>query len=192
MLLVGDEIGALHPERRAASLVFFIADETKEVLLWRHTRWPFVWTRSGVGGKFEPSCDDDIRDCAIRESEQELGVTGLRKDHLELVAVLVCETLWGKNRWVPTYAYRLPVREVLLYAEHSDGMDEFARYAYDLLPAWLKWWTQELVEHIQSGTDQCGYFFIANRQEDDRVVFDHIEQWSLARYQQAYTTIMQQ
>lgn len=192
MLTLWDEIGNVHPDRRAASLVFFIADETQEVLLWRHTRWPFVWTRSGVWGKFESWRDIDIRDCAIRESEQELGITGLNKDYLALVAVLVCETLWGKNRRVPTYTYHFTKREELLYTEHSDGMDEFARYVYNSLPTWLKWWTQELIDHIHTNTDQCGYFFITNKQEDNQVLFDHIEQWSWERYRNAYATIMQQ
>lgn len=190
MLTLADELGNIHPERRAASLVFFLADETKEILLGRHTRGPFVGTRSGVWGKFESDADTDIPDCAIRESEQELGVEGLEKHRLALVAVLVCETIGWMNRRVPVYTYHLPTRDALPYTENSDGMDEFRRYSPAYLPESLKWWTGELIMHIASWSTQCAYMHIANKKEGDLVHFCELSPLSEDRYREYYAKIM--
>lgn len=117
-----------HPAVTTDIVLFTIREEELKLLLVRRAREPFLASWALPGGFV--GIDEDLEDCALRELEEETGVTGLYLEQLHT---------WGKPRRDPrerviSVAYYALIPSDRLRVRPAHKVDSVAWFALDALP----------------------------------------------------------
>ena len=81
------------------SVLVFVRDSLDRHLLLQRTREPNIGMWSPIGGKLEMATGESPFECAIRETDEEIGLTLTEKD-LHLFAIISEKDYEGKGHWL--------------------------------------------------------------------------------------------
>lgn len=118
-----------HPAVTTDIVIFTIRDEQLKLLLVRRAREPFRASWALPGGFV--AIDEDLEDCALRELEEETGVTGVYLEQLHT---------WGNpgrdpRERVISVAYYALIPSDRLRVRPASKVDSVAWFGLDTLPA---------------------------------------------------------
>lgn len=94
------------------SVLVFVRDRSGRFLLLQRTREPNRGRWSPIGGKLETSAGESPFECAIRETQEEIGVTVTEAD-LHLFSIISEKDYEGSGHWLMfLFDCRLPIDDL--------------------------------------------------------------------------------
>ncbi len=114
------------PQPYQIAVLCYLYDEDNRLLLLHRAKPPNLGQYSPVGGKLEMADGEGVHECAVREIEEETGVT-LDLDEIRMIGLVSERAYEGKGHWmIFLFESTRPIRhDELAWSEFDEGALEW-------------------------------------------------------------------